>query len=262
MNLDKNIKYPELQEKLLELGKLVKISHSQQVPEKLSMLVGQVLLLGTCSERSIVDELKDTKNIEKTCQKFEVAIDVQRINKYLLKLDTQKQEAKTLDKVMTNIKQEQEFLAGLHSNIKHPEFHSDNLINSIKNAHDNIRKGNFDKLSKFVTFLEKNTNDHTAIISTLKSTNGLTETHEALLKSYQAKCINTINDKISILDAGKTITLDSKKFDSSIKFLDYLTKTRTHEYFPCKEVQKIQSKAIENHKQLELSKSKGLEMEL
>ena len=262
MNLDKNIKYPELQEKLLELGKLVKISHSQQVPEKLSMLVGQVLLLGTCSERSIVDELKDTKNIEKTCQKFEVAIDVQRINKYLLKLDTQKQEAKTLDKVMTNIKQEQEFLAGLHSNIKHPECHSDNLINSIKNAHDNIRTGNFDKLSKFVTFLEKNTNDHTAIISTLKSTNGLTETHETLLKSYQAKCINTINDKISILDAGKTITLDSKKFDSSIKFLDYLTKTRTHEYFPCKEVQKIQSKAIENHKQLELSKSKGLEMEL
>jgi hypothetical protein len=51
INLDKNIKYPELQEKLLELGKLAKISHSQQLPEKLSMLVGQVLLLGTCSER-------------------------------------------------------------------------------------------------------------------------------------------------------------------------------------------------------------------
>jgi hypothetical protein len=262
INLDQNIKYPEAQQKLLELGKLVKISHSQKVPEKLSMLIGQVLLLGTCSEQSIVNELKDSKNIEKTCQKFEVAIDVQRINKHLLKLDTQKQEAKTLDKVMTNIKQEQEFLAGLHSNIKHPECHSDNLINSIKNAHDNIRTGNFDKLSKFVTFLEKNTNDHTAIISTLKSSNGLTETHETLLKSYQEKCINTINDKISILNAGKTITLDSKKFDSSIKFLDYLTKTRTHEYFPCKEVQKIQSKVIENHKQLELPKSKGLEMEL
>ena len=125
-----------------------------------------------------------------------------------------------------------------------------------------MRTGNFDKLSKLVTFLEKNTNDHTAIISTLKSTNGLTEAHETLLKSYQAKCINSINNKISILDAGKTITLDSKKFDCPIKFLDYLTKTRTHEYFPCKEVQKIQSKAIETHKQLEMSKSKGLELEL
>ena len=74
--------------------------------------------------------------------------------------------------------------------------------------------------------------------------------------------INSITNKVAILDAGKTITLDSKKFDCTIKFLDYVTKTRTHEYFPCKEIQKIQSKAIENHKQLELSKSKGLEMEL
>lgn len=76
------------------------------------------------------------------------------------------------------------------------------------------------------------------------------------------KCINTINDKISTLDDDKTITLDSKKFDCPIKFLDYLTKTRTHEYLPCKEVQTIQSKAIETHKQLEMSKSKGLELEL
>jgi len=262
INLDQNIKYPEAQQKLLELGKLAKMSHSQQLPEKLNMLARQALLLGTCSERTIVNELKDTKNIEKTCQKFELAIDTQLINKHLLKLDTQKEEAKTPIKVIDVIKQEQEFLAGLHGNIKHSELHDSNLMHSIKNAHDNMRNGNFDKLSKLVTFLEKNTNDHTAIISTLKSTNGLTEVHETLLKSYQAKCINIINNKMSILDTGKIITLDSKKFDCPIKFLDYLTKTRTHEYFPCKEVQKIQTKAIENHKQLELSKNKGMEMEL
>jgi len=262
INLDQNIKYPELQEKLLELGKLARISHSQQLPEKLNMLARQALLLGTCSEQTIVNELKDTKNTEKTCQKFEVAIDTQRINKHLLKLDTQKEEAKTPIKVIDIIKQEQEFLAGLHGNIKYSELHDGNLMRSVKNAHDNMRNGNFDKLSKLVTFLEKNTNDHTAIISTLKSTNGLTEVQETLLKSYQAKCINIINNKMSILDTGKIITLDSKKFDCSIKFLDYLTKTRTHEYFPCKEVQKIQTKAIENHKQLELSKNKGMEMEL
>jgi hypothetical protein len=158
------------------------------------------------------------------------------------------------------IKQEQEFLAGLHGKLKHPECHSDNLINSIKNAYDNMRTDNFGKLSKFVTFLEKNSNDHSVIISTLKSTNNLTETHQNLLKSYQARCINSINTTLSILDSGKSITADNKKFDCSIKFLDYLTKTRTHEYFPHKEVQKIQSKVIENHKQREMSK--GLEMEL
>ena len=262
INLDKNIKYPELHEQLLELGQSAQISCLQQIPEKLNALVKQSLSLGTFSEESITDELKNTNNIEKTCQKFEVAIDAQVINKSLLKFDTQKQEANALDRVMSTIKQEQEFLAGLYGNIKHSERHSDNLINSIKNAYDDMSTDKFNRLSKLVTFLEKNTNDHTAIISTLKSTNDLTETHQTLLKSYQAKCINSINHKISILDAGKIITLDSKKFDCSIKFLDYLTKTRTHEYFPHKEVQKIQNKVIENHKQLELSKSKGLELEL
>lgn len=262
INLDKNIKYPELHEQLLELGQSAQISCLQQISEKLNALVKQSLSLGTFSEESITDELKNTNNIEKTCQKFEVAIDAQVINKSLLKFDTQKQEANALDKVMATIKQEQEFLAGLYGNIKHSERHSDNLINSIKNAYDDMSTDKFNRLSKLVTFLEKNTNDHTAIISTLKSTNDLTETHQTLLKSYQAKCINSINHKISILDAGKIITLDSKKFDCSIKFLDYLTKTRTHEYFPHKEVQKIQNKVIENHKQLELSKSKGLELEL
>lgn len=262
INLDKNIKYPELHKQLLELGKLAKISYLQQVPEKLNALVKQSLSLTTFSEQSIVDELKNTKNIEKTCQKFEVAIDMQVINKSLLKLDTQKQEARTLDKVMVTIKQEQEFLAGLHGNVKHLERHNDNLINSIKNAYDDMRTDKLDRLSKLVTFLEKNTNDHTAIISTLKSTNNITETHQTLLKTYQAKCVNSINNKISILDTGKTITLDNKKFDCPIKFLDYLTKTRTHEYFPHREVQKIQSKVTQNHKQLELSKSKGLELEL
>jgi len=149
--------------------------------------------------------------------------------------------------VVDIIKQEQEFLAGLYGKPKHPECHSDNLINSIKNAHDNMRTDNFDKLSKFVTFLEKNTNSHTAIISILKSTDDLNETHQSLLKSYQAKYINSINNKISILDAGKIITLDSKKFDCSIKFLDYLTKTRTHEYFPHKEVQQMLNKVSEKH---------------
>jgi len=166
----------------------------------------------------------------------QVALDLSHINNHLLNLSNQKQTAKTPTKVVDVIKQEQEFLAGLNAKLKHPEYHSDNLINSIKNAHDNMRTDNFDKLSKFITFLEKNTNDHTAIISALKSTDDLNETRQSLLKSYQAKYINSINNKISILDAGKIITL--------------------------KEIQKIQSKVIENNKQLELSKSKGLELEL
>jgi hypothetical protein len=239
----------------------------------LEAIVQKSLETGAESQETLLQKLRNTTDLKATYQTLDkiirehkahnqVALDSSHINSHLLNLSNQKQTAKTPAKVVDIIKQEQEFLAGLYGKLKHPECHSDNLINSIKNAHDNMRTDNFDKLSKFVTFLEKNTNDHTGIISALKSTNDLNETHQSLLKSYQAKYINSITNKVAILDAGKTITLDSKKFDCTIKFLDYVTKTRTHEYFPCKEIQKIQSKAIENHKQLELSKSKGLEMEL
>jgi hypothetical protein len=68
--------------------------------------------------------------------------------------------------------------------------------------------------------------------------------------------------RTTTLDTGKSITLDNKKFDCSIKFLDYLSKNRNSEYFPHQELQKIQIKVIENRKELELSKSKGLELDL
>jgi len=259
-SLDKNIKYPVGQEKLLEISKSVKILYSKQVPEQLDSLVKQSILLGTFSEKAMIDELKNTKNIEKTCQKLEVAIEAQSINKHLLKLATEKQEAKTPEKVMTIIKQEQEFLAGFKDRLKHPDYHNNNLITSIKNADDNMRTDNINHLGKLVTFLEKSSNNP-SVISTLKSTNNLTGAYQDLLKAYQAKSINSINTTISALDSGKNITLDNKKFDCSIKFLDYLTKTRTHEYFPHKEVQKIQSKVIENQKQLQLSKGlDGMEL--
>ena len=272
-DLHGNIKYFSSNKELMSKVELAYTQRENKDFNKLEAIVQKSLETGAETQETLLQKLRNTNDLKATYQTLDkiirehkahnqVALDLSHINSHLLNLSNQKQEAKTPAKVVDVIKQEQEFLAGLHGNIKHPEYHSDNLINSIKNAHDNMRTDNFDKLSKFVTFLEKNTNDHTAIISILKSTDDLNETHQSLLKSYQAKYINSITNKVAILDAGKTITLDSKKFDCSIKFLDYLTKTRTHEYFPCKEIQKIQSKVIENNKQLELSKSKGLELEL
>lgn len=50
-----------------------------------------------------------------------------------------------------------------------------------------------------------------------------------------------------------TVIIDNKKFRCAEKFLDHLMKTRVNEYFPCREVQKMQNQTNERKKQLVLS---------
>jgi len=257
VKLDQNIKYPEQHEELLELSKSAKELESKQIPKKLNELVKQSLSL--YSEKSVISALKNATNLEDTCQKLEIAIHSRNIDKHLLELDKQKQSSKTPVEVIGIVKQEQEFLAGLHEKIKHSDLYNNKLMYSINEAHHNIHTGNIAKLDKLVTFLEKNSNDPW-VLTTLKAPDHLGLVHHNLLDKYQAKCINTVNTGLDMLDKGKSFTLDNKKFDCPTKFFDYLVKTRTHEYFPHKEVQIIQTKVMEKSKQLELSK--GLELEL
>jgi phage/plasmid primase-like uncharacterized protein len=250
--------HESLQVNKVEYGKKSEIA----VVSELKGAIRESLACGVYSEQNMLDKLRGCKNVEETYVQLKSATEIHNVGSSLLKLDTSKHEAKCLHEVIHTIKQEQEFLAALDGKLKYPKDHDTDLINSIKSASDNLQSGKFDKLAKFVSFLESNTKDHAPIISILKSNTDVTKTYNILLGQYHEKCINVMNKVVSTLDAGKSITLDNKKFDCSVKFLDYLSKNRNSEFFPHQELQKIQTKVIENRKKLELSKSKGLELEL
>jgi Ti-type conjugative transfer relaxase TraA len=179
------------------------------------------------------------------------------INDHLEEFKQSQSKGNTPKEVIQNMYLEQKFLSGYYDNLKYPEDHSPELINSIKVAHKNEQENSIGQLTKLVTFLEKNTKSE-SILEILKGSSNPTEAHKSLLSEYHAKSVEKIHAGLSLLDKGKTFTLDNKNFDCPVKFLDHLVKTRTHEYFPKVELQKIQSKVIESHhKQPELSK--GLE---
>lgn len=272
-DLHGNIKYFTDNKELTSKAELAWKQRDNKAFDRLERLAEKSLEFGVETEDTLLKKLQSTTDLKATCRalsknihehkvKSLVLDDSTRITNKLLVFASQKQEETSLTKIIGVIKQEQEFLASLDGKLKYPNAYDADLINSIKSVSDNLRSGKFEKLAKFVSFLENNTKDHTPIISTLKANTDVTKTYNALTAQYHEKCINVMNKVVSTLDAGKSITLDSKKFDCSVKFLDYLSKNRNSEYFPHQELKKIQTKVIENRKELELSKSKGLELDL
>lgn len=176
------------------------------------------------------------------------------ISDHLEELKQSRVNAKTPKEIIQTMHLQQKFLSDFHGNLKYPEDHSPELISSIKTAHKNEQENTIGQLSKLVTFLEKNANAESTM-KILKESNSPVVAHKNLIAEYHAKSIEKIHAGLSLLDKGQSFTLNNKHFDCPIKFLDHLAKTHTGEYFPKAELQKIQSKVIENHhKQLDLSK--------
>ena len=176
------------------------------------------------------------------------------ISDHLEELKQSRVNAKTPKEIIQTMHLQQKFLSDFHGNLKYPEDHSSELISSIKAAHKNEQENTIGNLTKLVTFLEKNANAESTM-KILKESNSPVVAHKNLIAEYHAKSIEKIHAGLSLLDKGQSFTLNNKHFDCPIKFLDHLAKTHTGEYFPKAELQKIQSKVIENHhKQLDLSK--------
>ncbi|MBY0580223.1 MAG: AAA family ATPase [Rickettsiales bacterium] len=176
------------------------------------------------------------------------------ISDHLEEFKQSRANAKTSTEVLQTMHQQQKFLSDFYGNLKYPEDHSPELISSIKIAHKNEQENTIGQLSKLITFLEKNANAESTM-KILKESNSPVVAHKNLIAEYHAKSVEKIHAGLSLLDKGQSFTLNNKHFDCPIKFLDHLAKTHTGEYFPKAELQKIQSKVIENHhKQLDLSK--------
>jgi len=176
------------------------------------------------------------------------------ISDHLEEFEQSRTNAKTPTEVLQTMHLQQKFLSDFYGNLKYPEEHSPELISSIKITHKNEQENTIGQLSKLVTFLEKNANAESTM-KILKESNSPVVAHKNLIAEYHTKSIEKIHAGLSLLDKGQSFTLNNKHIDCPIKFLDHLAKTHTGEYFPKAELQKIQSKVIENHhKQLDLSK--------
>jgi len=257
-NLHGNLKYPEQNMELTNACALAKSQHEEGLPAKLNELAKHSLATGAKTEASLLQKLQEIHQVKDTMliyTKLDQDIEIHQINTTMAKLSQGKAEAKTPEAAIGCLAKEQEFLAGLHGNLKYPHQHDNTLLSIIKIAHANQQENAMENLIKMTNFFEKvGFAKNASVLTTLKNTTNPIDAHKSLLQDFHAHVLGSINKGLEILEDGKVLVFDKHKFDCPIKFIDYITDTRTHEFMPHKEIQQIKIKVIEHQKQLALEK--------
>lgn len=202
--------------------------------------------------------MQTTENSKNTYRKLAGEFEVFHISSTLNSLDKEKQESPNPQKTIEILGKQDSFLAGFNNNLKYPDIHNEGLLKSIQNAYKNERDNIVHHLHRIVTLhLNQVGTKDLEIGKILKSSEDTRAAFNSLEKSYKSHVINEVQKSLQVIGSGKTVGIDNKNFNCSIKFLDHIMKTRSHEYFPSKEVQQMQTKAVDNQKQLVLSRDIG-----
>lgn len=152
-----------------------------------------------------------------------------------------KQKAKTPGEVLKALKQEQEFLAGLHNNIK-PDGHDKELLEHIQKAHEFKQSNEISKLydSAHYAYKEKilSADDLT---ERFKSGHHLDVIHNGINSVCFKHHCDIINDHYKQLSTGHSVIHQGHKFDCVVDYLEHWKENVNHNMLP---IQKI-DQAIE-----------------
>ena len=254
-HLDQNLQYTENSDYFKEIIEFAATAQEDKLLEKLRETVNSLLALGIHSQDELLLELRNTGNSRNTYLKLDKIIEIRSIAKTLSELDVARSKSPDIVKTIELLGTKDKFLAGLQDNLKYPEIHDKSLMQSIQNAARAEQNNNLRHLEK-ISILHMNQvgTKPSTLNEILKSSQDSTHAFETLQKSYRAHIISEVHKSLKVIDDGKNVRLDNKNFNCPVKFLNYVTATRTHKYFPHKEVRQIYEQIRAHQKQLNLSK--------
>ena len=120
------------------------LAHKQKeenVLDSLKDIAHQSLASGAKSEKALVSDLQEVTDLKQPHTKLEKDIEVHHVNSTLDDFKQEQQKAKTPNETMNVLIKQQEFLVGLHDNLKYSEVHSGEVHQSITEAKDNKENG-------------------------------------------------------------------------------------------------------------------------
>lgn len=258
MRIYQNLKYKEADTNDFKLlSQVAKIFQSEKISDQLRESVKASIELGIHSKEFLLNELKTTNNSKNTYIKLSKEVEAASINNTLGALDETIKESQNLQKTIKLLEAKSKFLAGLEGNLKYPEIHNETLIKSIEHAYKNHQNDTLNHLHQIIKLHINHVQTKPSDINKiLQSSGDMGSAFKVLHKSYGSHVISMIHGALKTIGSGKTVNIDHKHFNCPVKFMDHVISTRTHEYFPHKEVQKIQDQLLlEHQKQLTLSKT-------
>ena len=130
------IKYLNFETELLAKCEIAYNQRKDNSLEDLKDIANQALETGGKTEASLLKDLQQVTDLKVAYITLDKDIEAHHINSTLDGFDQEKQEAKTPNKILAVISKEQEFLSGLHNNIKYPEHISEEMSDAIEAAYN------------------------------------------------------------------------------------------------------------------------------
>jgi Ti-type conjugative transfer relaxase TraA len=161
-----------------------------------------------------------------------------------------KQKAKTPIEGLKALKAEQDFLA-MHYENHAPDIHSKELLDSIKNAHQNQLHGIFNKVEKIALHMGTTRIKSSIISDIIKNSSNSDTALDSLTKKYHGYVIHVVQKNLHKINLGTTIIANNKPFTCKIQLLEHLLSEQQHnEFFPRDHIQNIHNELVNHQKQL------------
>ena len=188
------VKYLDFETALLNK---CKIAHNQRENNSLGALkdiANQALGSGAKTEVSLLKDLQQVTDLEEAHTKLDKDIEVHHINSTLDNSASQKHEAKSLEEILSIITKEQDFLSGLHGNIKYPEEHTD-IQEKCEFAHKQTGEKVLHDLKDIANqSLASGAKSEKELVSDLQQVTDLKAAHTKLDKDMEVHHINSTLD--------------------------------------------------------------------
>ncbi|MDC0864330.1 AAA family ATPase [Rickettsiaceae bacterium] len=231
-------------EELNKIVKPIKIAHDNVIENK--NIINEINMFG-----GNIDKLKLTLELSREYDDPHLARRSLAMDKHiwsirekyhlldqLKEFKEEKQSAKTPKEAMIALIKEQEFLAGMHSEIN-PKDHSKRIINSIQQAHEDQQSGAVDKLYDAARYAHKekiiSPNDLT---NHFKSNNPVADIHNNINRiCYKHHC-KILTEHYNKINRGEVINHQGYKFDCVAGYLEHWKDNVHHDMLPVKQMNK------------------------
>ena len=161
-----------------------------------------------------------------------------------------KQKAKTPQDVLKALKQEQEFLAGLHNNFNPSSDHSKQLLDHIQKAYEFKQSNEIGKLydSAHYAYKEKiiSADDLT---DRFKSDHHLNVMHNDINSICHKHNCDIINDHYKKLSAGQPVIHQGHKFDCVVEYLEHWKENVNHNILPIKHIDYVIERELDRQRE-------------
>lgn len=163
-----------------------------------------------------------------------------------------KQKAKTPGDALKALKQEQEFLAGLHNNLNPSSDHGKQLLDHIQKAHEFKQSNEIGKLydSAHYAYKEKiiSADDLT---DRFKSGHHLDVIHNDINSICHKHHCDIINDHYKKLSVGQPVVHQGHKFDCIVEYLEHWKENVNHNMLPIKHIDHVIERALDRQREID-----------